>query len=103
MIVLDTHIWVRWLDPEADPLPASLVEKIAFAESLAVSAITCWEVAWLHRRERIALKLPLNAWMDHALQGSEVVRLPAQLGKPSRPRGCQFSCRCESFLIGYTR
>jgi hypothetical protein len=28
MIVLDTHIWVRWLDPEADPLPASLVENV---------------------------------------------------------------------------
>jgi PIN domain nuclease of toxin-antitoxin system len=78
MIVLDTHIWVRWLDPEADPLPASLVEKIELADSLAVSAITCWEVAWLHRRERIALKLPLNAWMDHALQGSEVVCLPIE-------------------------
>jgi PIN domain nuclease of toxin-antitoxin system len=78
MIVLDTHIWVRWLDPEADPLPASLVEKIETAESLAVSAITCWEVAWLHRRDRIALKLPLNAWMDHALQGSEVACLPIE-------------------------
>ncbi|MDO9225997.1 MAG: type II toxin-antitoxin system VapC family toxin [Pseudomonadota bacterium] len=78
MIVLDTHIWVRWLDPEADPLPASLIEKIESAESLAVSAITCWEVAWLHRRERIVLKLPLNAWMDQALQGSEVVCLPIE-------------------------
>ncbi len=78
MIVLDTHIWVRWLDPAADPLPATLIEKIECADSLAISAITCWEVTWLHRRKRITLKLPINIWMDHALQGSEVACLPIE-------------------------
>ncbi|CDH43059.1 hypothetical protein BN874_100012 [Candidatus Contendobacter odensis Run_B_J11] len=24
MILLDTHVWVRWLDPDAKPLPRSL-------------------------------------------------------------------------------
>ena len=78
MIVLDTHIWVRWLDPAADPLPATLIEKIECADSLAISAITCWEVTWLHRRKRITLKLPINIWMDYALQGSEVACLPIE-------------------------
>ena len=76
MIVLDTHIWVRWLDPTADPLPQSLIDKIETAETLAISAITCWEVAWLNRRGRIILQLPLADWIDQGLQGSEVVCLP---------------------------
>ena len=41
MIELDTHIWVRWVDPSADPLSPGLVEKIERADQLAVSAITC--------------------------------------------------------------
>ena len=64
MIVLDTHIWVRWLDPTADPLPQSLIDKIETAETLAISTITCWEVAWLNRRGRIILQLPLADWID---------------------------------------
>jgi PIN domain nuclease of toxin-antitoxin system len=52
VIVLDTHIWVRWVDPSANPLQESLVAKIERAAQLAVSAITCWEVAWLVRRVR---------------------------------------------------
>lgn len=47
MILLDTHIWVRWADPSANPLPVELVEKIETADRLAVSAVTCWEVGKL--------------------------------------------------------
>ncbi len=75
MIVLDTHVWVRWVDSLVNPLPAAIVEKIESADTLAVSAVSCWEVAWLHRRGRMSLKLPLEVWIDHALQGSEVTCL----------------------------
>lgn len=27
MIVLDTHIWVRWLDPTAAALPIGLIDR----------------------------------------------------------------------------
>lgn len=78
MIVLDTHIWVRWVDPNADPLSPGLVEKIEQADQLAVSAITCWEVAWLVRRGRLELKLSLADWLDQALDGSGVICLPIE-------------------------
>lgn len=76
MIVLDTHIWVRWVDPSVNPLSPGLVEVIERADRLAVSAITCWEVAWLVRRGRLELKLSLTDWLDHALSGSSVIALP---------------------------
>lgn len=76
MIILDTHVWVRWLDPEAVPLPSWMIERIEYADRLAVSAVTCWEVTWLNRRGRIELALPLDSWFDQALQGSEVICLP---------------------------
>jgi PIN domain nuclease of toxin-antitoxin system len=78
VIILDTHVWVRWLDSEAAPLPSWMIDKIESADRLAVSAVTCWEVAWLNRRGRIELTLPIDVWFDQALQGSEVLCLPVE-------------------------
>ncbi len=76
MILLDTHVWVRWLDPQQNPLASNLVDVIETADQVAVSAITCWEVAWLTRRGRIQLKLDLQDWLDKALQGKDVNCIP---------------------------
>ncbi|MBK8753701.1 MAG: type II toxin-antitoxin system VapC family toxin [Candidatus Competibacteraceae bacterium] len=76
MILLDTHIWVRWVDPHVNPLPSKIIDYIETADQLAVSAITCWEVAWLARRNRLQLKLNLADWLDQALQGSSVACIP---------------------------
>ncbi|MDP1772015.1 MAG: type II toxin-antitoxin system VapC family toxin [Methylobacter sp.] len=73
---MDTHIWVRWLDPQQNPLAPNLVDVIETADQVAVSAITCWEVAWLTRRGRLQLKLDLQDWLDNALQGSDVTCIP---------------------------
>ena len=45
MILLDTHIGVRWVDPEANPLPPAIIQDFETADQFAVSAITCWGVA----------------------------------------------------------
>jgi PIN domain nuclease of toxin-antitoxin system len=76
VILLDTHVWVRWVDPQANPLPFPIIDSIETADHLAVSAITCWEVAWLARRNRLQLKLDLPDWLDQALQGSGVTCNP---------------------------
>ncbi len=47
MILLDTHVWVRWVDPQANLLAPRIMDCIETADQLAVSAVTCWEVAWL--------------------------------------------------------
>jgi PIN domain nuclease of toxin-antitoxin system len=56
VILLDTHIWVRWVDPAVSPLPLPIIERIETGDRPAVSAASCWEVAWLARRGRVELK-----------------------------------------------
>lgn len=76
MILLDTHVWVRWLDPEVNPLPARIQTHIEAADQLAVSAISCWEVAWLSRRNRLNLSPNLIDWLQLALDDSGVSCIP---------------------------
>ena len=70
-LVLDTHIWIRWI-AKGQSLDNSIVVTIEEAEYLAVSAISCWEVAYLVKNGRLALPIPLDRWMVAALSGSGV-------------------------------
>ena len=66
MILLDTHIWVRWQNaPET--LPTNILGWLAESDVLAVSAISCWEVAMLARKQRIELNMSIDEWIDEAL------------------------------------
>lgn len=76
MILLDTHIWLRWVAPETGPLSENLQQTIDEAPRLAVSAVSCWELAYLVRMGKIALSLPLAAWFEAALAESSVEALP---------------------------
>lgn len=68
MIVLDTHIWVWWVHGDAS-LPAALRAELESAEEsgLAVSAISCWEVAKLVERRRLTLPCSVLDWLQQAL------------------------------------
>ena len=72
LIILDTHIWVRWLENKEKPLPINLTEIIETTDQVAMSAVTCWEVPWLVRKERLKFKLNLDEWFESALEGSNV-------------------------------
>ena len=72
MILLDTHIWVRWLDPNTDPLPAAISGLIDNSDQVAISAVSCWEVSYLVKRNRLMLPLPMDEWLQAALDESGV-------------------------------
>lgn len=76
MILLDTHIWLRWVAPDIGPLPRDLQQTLEEAPCLAVSAVSCWELAYLVRMGKVAPSLPLNAWLEAALAESSVDALP---------------------------
>lgn len=76
MIVLDTHIWIWWLKGDNSALSLKRNALIAEAETVAVSAISCFEVAWLERHNRILLPCARAAWFEYALQGSGIDLLP---------------------------
>lgn len=68
MIVLDTHIWIWWVQGDAH-LTSQQVAWLQQYESqgLGVSAISCWEVAKLVEYNRLVLPCPVKEWMDQAL------------------------------------
>jgi len=76
MILLDTHVWIWWLTLDEKSLKQSWREEIEKADSIGVSAISCFEVAWLVRRGRIEIPVSLDAWFEAALDGSGVRLLP---------------------------
>lgn len=64
MILLDTHIWVWWINssPKLTPKHLAIIQHY-LAAGLAVSVISCWEVAKLATLGRLNLFLPVDQWL----------------------------------------
>jgi PIN domain nuclease of toxin-antitoxin system len=74
MLVLDTHILYWWANQTHGRLSRRQLDAIETSERLAISAMTCWEMAWLVEHGRIILKIPVNAWLDQIeSNGTEVI------------------------------
>jgi len=52
------------------------MSRIQSSEEVGVSAISCFEVAWLEHHNRIALPCPRQEWLEKALAGSSISLLP---------------------------
>lgn len=68
MIVLDTHVWVWWVN-QSSQLTPELQRTIRNHQTtgLGVSMISCWEVAKLVEVGRLQLTLPTLDWLTQAL------------------------------------
>lgn len=75
MIVLDTHAWL-WLASEPARLGRSGRAALRRDQVRGVAAISCWEVAMLAARGRIALDRDPVAWMEEALAAERLELLP---------------------------
>lgn len=62
-VLLDTHA-VHWWSAEPQRVSARASTVLDEADELAVSAITWFELAWLARNERIAVNIPIRAWLQ---------------------------------------
>lgn len=69
MIVVDTHALIWWV---SDPARLSAQARAALDDTsvVGVAAISCWEVAFLAERRRIAIDVPALDWLH------EVITLP---------------------------
>lgn len=76
-MVLDTHIWVWWVqgDPKLTATSADLI-RANEPTGLGVSAISCWEVALLVAKGRIDFGRPVGEWFAAALAYPGVTLLP---------------------------
>jgi PIN domain nuclease of toxin-antitoxin system len=68
MILLDTHIWVWWVD-DSQQLTSTQRRVIQdnVGSGLGISGISCWEVAKLVEYGRLELACPIEAWMEQAV------------------------------------
>lgn len=76
MIVLDTHIWLWWIGEKHESLRPSWIGVIDSADAVGVSAMSLFEVSWLHHHQRIRLPVPPVAWFEKALANSGIELLP---------------------------
>lgn len=63
VVLLDTHV-LQWWSAEPDRLSRRARTEIGGADELAVAAITWFELAWLARRERILVTIPIRSWLE---------------------------------------
>ena len=68
MIVLDTHIWIWWVN-DSSRLTEQYKQWIQDyqPQGLGISIISCWEVAKLVEKKRLVLSLPVDDWLRTAL------------------------------------
>ena len=76
MIVLDTHIWLWWINQDQARLKPAWTARVDSAESVGISAISCFEIAWLTHHGRIELPILEEEWFEKALSGSGITLLP---------------------------
>jgi len=81
MIVLYTHIWHWWINLPGK-LSLEIITLIEETDKVAVSAISCFEMAWLVRHGRIDLDMPFEYWFSEVENNTDIQILPvtAQIG-----------------------
>lgn len=78
MILLDTHIWVWWVqDPHKLSQPhRSKLQEQEQAGEIGVSAISLWEIAKLVELGRLSLPCSVENWLAQALTYPGITLLP---------------------------
>ncbi|MBF0232785.1 MAG: type II toxin-antitoxin system VapC family toxin [Desulfamplus sp.] len=76
MIILDTHIWHWWVNQIPEKLPDDTIQLIEEADEVGVSAISCFEMAWLMKHGRINSKISYDEWFKLAGNENLITFLP---------------------------
>lgn len=87
-LVLDTHVWIWMANGGPESLAPSAVEAIrraSSASSLAISAISVWEVAMLESRGRVQLRMSCLEWVAESTRraGLRIVPLSPEIAVAS--------------------
>ncbi|HLQ31772.1 MAG TPA: type II toxin-antitoxin system VapC family toxin [Chloroflexota bacterium] len=61
--LLDTHV-IHWWSTNPDMLSRAAVQALSEADELVVAGISWYELAWLVRRQRITITMPIPAWLE---------------------------------------
>lgn len=66
MPLLDTHAWLWWASYRQREFSARAIDAIRDPQGISISAISCWEIAWLIERDRLRLGIPASQWIETA-------------------------------------
>ncbi len=77
-VLLDTHVWVRWLTPQPELAEAErkALDRLAEQGELFVPAIGLWEAQMLYTRRRIQLPIRFADWLRRATAPDVITVLP---------------------------
>jgi PIN domain nuclease of toxin-antitoxin system len=75
MILLDTHILVWWLDQHSK-LSTAQLSAIQNTNTIAVSAISLWQIAKLVEHNRLAFNRLVLDWINDALTHPKIQLIP---------------------------
>lgn len=76
IIVLDTHIWIWFINQEFERFPAHWREIIETAEIVGISPVSCYEVALAQQRLRLELPCVVDELLREALEPSGITLFP---------------------------
>jgi PIN domain nuclease of toxin-antitoxin system len=62
-VLLDTHV-VHWWSAEPERVSKPARRALESADEFLVAAISWYELAWLARRGRIVLNVPVRSWLE---------------------------------------
>ena len=77
-ILLDTHIWIRWL-LDAEPLTRKergALDGLAATGGVKIAVISLWEAQMLQAKGRLQLDRPFKLWLREAAHPDTVQVLP---------------------------
>ena len=77
-LLLDTHIWLRYLGISGDLRPAAIptLQKAEATGNLFLSVYSVWETAMLVRHGRLNLNIDIRLWTEQALAQPGYTLLP---------------------------
>ena len=78
-LLLDTHIWIWFVEGASDELSAACVREIEaarFAAGVHVSTISVREAAYAAAQGRLRLSRPFQSWLAAALEPLQLMPLP---------------------------
>lgn len=78
-LILDTHVWIwaaEGITGNLHSMAVTAIEEAARASTLAVSAISVWELAMLVKRGRLTLATAVSSWVEASLRPPGVRILP---------------------------
>ncbi len=108
MILLDTHVWIWWVQ-DPDRLPVAARRRLEAEEpdgGLVVSAVSFWEISLKCAIGKLELPMDVRSWLAAARQypGIRVVHLSAEVATESTMLpGTFHNDPADRFLVAQAR